>query len=130
MSLRVSAQFANTLDPTKPLVARTLASTADELHDEAQALLECLWVFEEHRVPNLELLKRVFTAKEPRVRAAAIRTLGHWAGKIENWETTLLAAANDESALVRAEAVKSAVDLGGPAAAETVLHRKLKNSGS
>ncbi len=89
--------------------------------DEAQALLECLWVFEEHRVPNLELLKRVVTAKEPRVRAAAIRTLGHWAGRVTDWEKTLMSAARDESALVRAEAVKSAVDLGGLTGAEAVF---------
>ncbi|MEK6237837.1 MAG: hypothetical protein N2C14_24265, partial [Planctomycetales bacterium] len=40
-----TAAFARGLDPAKP--------------DEAQALLECLWVFEEHRVPNLDLLKKV-----------------------------------------------------------------------
>ncbi|MBS0263146.1 MAG: HEAT repeat domain-containing protein [Planctomycetes bacterium] len=77
--------------------------------DDAQALLECLWVFEEHRVPNFALLKKVYQAAEPRVRAAAIRTLGHWAGKVSDWESTLLTAARDTSALVRAEAVKSAV---------------------
>lgn len=85
---------------------------------EAQALLECLWVFEEHRVANLELLQRVFEADEARVRSAAIRTLGHWAGKVEGWQDTLTAAARDESNLVRAEAVKAAVEFQGLAAAE------------
>ena len=83
--------------------------------DEGQALLECLWVFEEHRVPNMSLLKRVTQAEEPRVRAAAIRTLGHWAAylgeaSVKGWEEPLLSAARDESALVRAEAVKAAVE--------------------
>ena len=41
-----------------------------------QALLECLWVFEEQRIVNLDLLKKVFQADEPRVRAAAIRSPG------------------------------------------------------
>ena len=96
-----------TLNPAKP--------------EEAQALLECLWVSEEHRVPNSELLKKVFTAAEPRVRAAAIRTLGHWGTKVADWDATLLAAARDSSALVRAEAVKSAVSFEGIAAAEVIF---------
>ena len=89
--------------------------------DEAQALLECLWVFEEQRIVNLDLLKKVFKADEPKVRAAAIRTLGHWAGRVEGWEDTLIAASRDESALVRAEAVKAAVDLQGLIASEVIF---------
>ena len=85
---------------------------------DAQALLECLWVFEEHRVPNISLLNRVYSVSEPRVRAAAIRTLGHWAGDVEEWEDTLNAAARDDSNLVRAEAVKAAVEFQGLVAAE------------
>ncbi len=100
-------QWAQALDPAKP--------------DDAQALLECLWVFEEHRVPNLDLLKKVFTAAEPRVRSAAIRTLGHWGTRLTDWEPTLLAAARDNSALVRAEAVKAAVSFEGIAAAEAIF---------
>ena len=99
--------WSQTLNPAKP--------------DEAQALLECLWVCEEHRVPNSELLAKVFSAAEPRVRAAAIRTLGHWGTKVANWNATLLAAARDSSALVRAEAVKSAVSFEGIAAAEVIF---------
>ena len=89
--------------------------------DEAQALLECLWVHEEHRVPNSELIAKVFAAAEPRVRAAAIRTLGHWGAKVASWDATLLAAARDNSPLVRAEAVKSAVSFEGLAAAEVIF---------
>ena len=90
-------------------------------HDEAQALLECLWVFEEHRVPNEALLKKVLAAAEPRVRAAAIRTLGHWGEKIKGWKPVLIAAARDASALVRAEAVKAAVSFEGLAGAEAIF---------
>lgn len=82
--------------------------------EHAQALLECLWVHEEHRMPNADLLRTVFTADEPRVRAAAIRTLGHWASEVPDWESTLMAAARDDSALVRAEAVKTAVEYDAP----------------
>jgi putative heme-binding domain-containing protein len=100
--------FAEKLDPSRVSADR----------DEAQALLECLWVFEEQRIPNMALLQKVFQAKEPRVRAAAVRTLGHWAGKVEGWEPVLLAAAQDDEALVRAEAVKAAVDYDGSVVAE------------
>ena len=105
------AAWTNRLDPKRVRPDR----------DEAQALLESLWVFEEHRVPNFDLLKKVLLAAEPRVRAAAIRTLGHWAGKVDNWEDTLLTAAQDKSALVRAEAVKAAVEFQGLAAAEVIF---------
>ena len=102
-------------------VATAIASWAAKLDvaksADAQALLEALWVHEEHRVPNSDLLKTVFKAKEPRVRAAAIRTLGHWGSKIADWEPILLAAVRDESALVRAEAVKSALSFEGVTAA-------------
>lgn len=101
------AKWSQALNPAKP--------------DEAQALLECLWVFEEHRVPNFDMLKKVFTAAEARVRAAAIRTLGHWGPRLTDWEPTLVAAARDASALVRAEAVKSAVSFEGLAAAEVIF---------
>jgi putative heme-binding domain-containing protein len=93
--------------------------------DDAQALLECLWVYEEHRVPDIELASRVFQADEPRVRAAAIRTLKHWAGRIsdnvKDWRPLLLAAAADPSALVRAEAVKAAVEFPSELSAEAVF---------
>ena len=101
--------------------AKLSPAKASKDRDEAQALLECLWVFEEQRVPNLELLKKVFQAKDPRVRAAAIRTLGHWAGKVKGWESILVAGARDASALVRAEAVKAAVELKGLSAAEVIF---------
>lgn len=106
--------FADSLDPKKVSADR----------DEAQALLECLWVFEEQRLQNIDLLVKVFQADGPRVRAAAVRTLGHW-GEIDpsvsGWQPILEAASRDESALVRAEALKAAVAFTGAAAAEVIF---------
>ena len=102
-------------------VAQWAAKLSPQDATEAQALLECLWVFEEHRVPNMKLLRTVFAAAEPRVRAAAIRTLGHWADKVDNWSPLLLAAARDDEPLVRAEAAKAAVSFRGLASAEVVF---------
>jgi putative heme-binding domain-containing protein len=103
--------FAASLDPSRVSPDR----------DEAQALLECLWIFAEHRLPNSNLVQKVFRAAEPRVRAAAIRTLGKWGPGVDDWESPLLAAARDPSPLVRAEAVKAAVSMEGLTAAEVVF---------
>ena len=94
------------------------AANDDPNRDEAQALLECLWVLAEQRVPSVNLVKRTFLADEPRVRAGAIRSLGKWAGSVDDWESTLKAAAIDDSPLVRAEALKAAVEFQGPVATE------------
>ena len=94
--------------------------------DEAQALLECLWVFEEQRLPRTDLVQKLQKAKEGKIRAAAIRTLGHWAKITEGWQSDivehlLITGARDESALVRAEAVKAAVEFETSAAAEAIF---------
>ena len=116
-STRYRARLELSGRPTDEVVAALKEFTASlnpknapKERDEAQALLESLWTFEEHRIPDMLLVERVFLADEPRVRAAAIRSLGHWAGKVSNWQATLSKAAKDDSALVRAEAVKAAVD--------------------
>ncbi len=88
---------------------------------DEQALVECLWVCEEHRVPNAALLQKVAQAKEPKLRAAAIRTLGHWGPQVDGWESLLVAAARDSEPLVRAEAAKAAVSFTGLPAAEVIF---------
>ncbi len=106
--------------------------------DDAQALLECLWVHEEHRKPNLALVKKVFQADEPRVRAAAIRSLGHWGPRAfltpgaitDGWQDILMHASRDESPLVRAEALKAAVEYTGTASAEVIFEVATRPMGS
>lgn len=103
--------FVKNLDPAKSAKQR----------NESQALLECLWVMESHGVPSIALVRKTFASEEPKVRAAAIRTLGHWVGKVENWQELLVAAARDADALVRAEAVKSAVNFNDDVALEAIF---------
>ncbi len=105
-------KFAATIEPKSP--------------EDEQALLELLWIYAEHRVPNEALLKKVFQAKEPRVRAAAIRTLGLWGDKVQDWEPLLVAAARDREPLVRAEAVKAAVSFEGLGAAEAIFEAAIR----
>lgn len=126
--LELSGRDANeVLAEVNNFAASLNPAQADPKHDEAQALLECLWVCEEQRLPNMPLLAKVLQAEEPRVRAAAIRTMGHWSGRIEgneDWQQNLLSAAQDDSALVRAEAVKAAAEFAenhGPTAAEVIF---------
>ena len=100
-------EFVSKLDPAKPA--------------DAQALLECIWVHSEHGVPSVELVAQTFQADEPRVRAAAVRSLGNWGPELQDWEDTLIAAARDDSPLVRAEAAKAAVEFAGVTAAEVIF---------
>lgn len=127
-STRYRARIELSGRPTSELLPQVSAWAATrniDDADDAQALLECLWVFEEHRVPNLELTHKVFQAKEPRVRSAAIRTLGHWANRLsestDDWLPLLLTAAADSSALVRAEAIKAAVEFPGDLSSEVIF---------
>ncbi len=98
-------------------------SPADE-----QALLESLWVCEEQRVPNEALLVKTLGAKEPRVRAAAIRTLGHWGPKVQGAGPLLLAAARESEPLVRVEALKACVAFPENLASEIFFEVALRPS--
>ncbi|MCU0707723.1 MAG: PA14 domain-containing protein, partial [Pirellula sp.] len=122
---RIELSGRPTQEVLSALVAwnKTLNAAVDE---DAQALLEGLWVLEEHRVPDLAWIEKTFAAREPRVRAAAIRTLGHWAGRLDGWDDLLQTAARDDAALVRAEAIKAAVELGGSVAREAVMEAALR----
>lgn len=116
---RIELSGRRTEDVVREVLAWAATRDVNDPRD-AQALLECLWVFEEHRVPQPELLATVFRAAEPRVRAATIRTLSHWPTAVPNWRPLLLAAAADDSPLVRAEAVKAAVEFPAAEAAEAI----------
>lgn len=123
-STRYRARIELSGRPTDDVVREVLAWAARRdvrKPADAQALLECAWVFEEQRVPQPELLATLMQAAEPRVRAAAIRTLKHWSGSVPQWRQLLLAAAADESALVRAEAVKTAVEYPAAESAEAIF---------
>lgn len=131
---RIELSGRNTEDVVRDVLAFTKSLDPKKVtpdRDEAQALLECLWVQEEHRMPNMALVEKTFQAEEPLVRAAAVRTLGHWAkhkfgsqvlkGHLPGWEGVLNAAAEDSSALVRAEAVKAALEFDGLVPAEVIF---------
>lgn len=106
--LEVLAKFVKTLDINDPV--------------DAQAMLECLWVHQEHRVPDLGLASATFMAKEPRIRAAVARTAAEWI-KVNPalWSWCPLQAADDKDPRVRAEALKGARNLADVRGAEVIF---------
>ncbi|MDA0836561.1 MAG: GDSL-type esterase/lipase family protein [Planctomycetota bacterium] len=102
-----ATSWAKTFDPKK--------------QEDGHHLLEALWLHQQHRIVNEDLLKTVMTCAEPRARAAATRVLRDWAGKVKSWEELLMLAAKDEEAVVRSEAAVAAAWFEGVGAAEAVF---------
>ncbi len=79
----------------------------DQTHPEYERhLLEGLWVHQAIDVPNPKLLERCLQSVDPRVRAAAVRVIGHWQTRLRDPFALLAAAVADEAPRVRLEAVR------------------------
>ncbi|MEQ8788315.1 MAG: GDSL-type esterase/lipase family protein [Pirellulaceae bacterium] len=102
--------------------AAKLAESLDASKVEnAQTLTETLWVHQMHKIASEPLLRKVLDSPDANARAAAVRVLRDWHGKIENVGPLLIQLAADSDARVRAEAVVAAVYYGGPDAAEVLF---------
>lgn len=71
-------------------------------------MLEGLWVCQHHDVVNIDLLKKLLRAEDPRARAAATRVLCYWRDRVPKVMELLTAQANDSHPRVRLEAVRAA----------------------
>ncbi len=71
-------------------------------------MMEALWIFQTHNVINQELLQRMLDSKDYHARAAATRVLSYWFPRVNDSVDLLKKRINDESGLVRAEAVRAA----------------------
>ncbi len=100
-------KWAKPLDPAKK--------------EDALALVEALWVHQQHRAVNPGLLERVVESVEPNARAAGIRVLQDWSNKMPGAVPLLIKAAGDPHPRVRAEAVVAASFYKGPEAAEVLF---------
>ena len=89
--------------------------------NDAQPLVEALWIHQMHRIPNEILLRAVLSSPVPQARAAGVRALREWFDQIPAGGRFLLAAANDPHPRVRAEAVVAATYFDGPEAAQTIF---------
>jgi azurin len=83
--------------------------------------LEAIWTYRNIGAVNIPLLREVIAADEPLARAAATHQLRHWHAQISDAIALLRARANDDSGLVRMEAVIAASYIGTAAALDAIL---------
>jgi azurin len=83
--------------------------------------VEASWVYRSLRATNFALFREVLACEEPLARSAATLQLRHWHDQLPDAIDLLRARANDESGLVRMEAVIAASYIGTPAALEAIL---------
>ena len=89
--------------------------------DYEHNLLEALWVYQTLDVVNEPLLVSLLNAKTHNARAAALRALGFWYGKITNSPALLTKAVTDSHPQVRLEAVIGLRNVKTAEAARTAL---------
>ena len=83
--------------------------------------VEALWAYRNIGARNDALFREVLACSEPLARAAATHQLRHWHATLPDAAELLRARANDDSGLVRLEAVVAASYLGTPAALDAML---------
>ncbi len=91
----------------------------DEAHEHA--LLEALWVLQQHGAVDQALLERVLSSPEPRARAAATRVVRWMRRDIADPLALLANAVTDEHPRVRLEAVVALSEFSEHRAAELAL---------
>jgi putative heme-binding domain-containing protein len=94
---------------------------ADANRDDERLQLESLWATWGQQAPSRRLLDRCLTARDHRVRAAAVRVVRHCLHLLDQPERLLLAAAGDDHPRVRLEALAAGSWLGGPAGTRIAL---------
>ena len=81
-------------------------------------LLEVIGVFEAHETVRPELLAKLLSATDPRVRAYGTRVAGAWADRLPNALALLRASVHDTNPRVRLEGVVAASYVAKPEAVE------------
>ncbi|WP_019986877.1 PVC-type heme-binding CxxCH protein [Rudanella lutea] len=89
--------------------------------DYEHHLLEALWTYQTLEVANEPLLLRLLNAQNHRARAAALRALQVWPGKVANVPALLTKAVADPHPQVRLEAVIGLRQVKTPEAVRTAL---------
>ncbi|MGI9242638.1 MAG: PVC-type heme-binding CxxCH protein [Verrucomicrobiales bacterium] len=90
-----------------------------QIGDE-QLMLEIAGVYEAHESPRPELLAKLLTAGDPRVRAYGARTVGMWAEQLADPLRQLRVCVADENPRVRLESVVAASYIPSPKSIEVV----------
>ena len=68
--------------------------------------LEALWTYQTLDTPEPDLLAKLLTSADPRVRAAAVRVVQHWKDRLSNPLALLAPRVIDDHPRVRLEAVR------------------------
>ena len=89
--------------------------------EEAHHALEALWVKQHHNAIDPAILGKLLEAKEPKVRAAAVRVLCYWRDGVPDVLKLLQARVNDEHPRVRLEAVRALSFFRTPEALEIAV---------
>lgn len=93
--------------------------TKDQNREQAQ--LEALWMWQSIDVAHPDLLKKLLSAGDGRIRAAATRVLSFWRNRVEDPLTLIGERIADEHPRVRVEAVRAAAKIPSARSAELVL---------
>jgi len=81
-------------------------------------VLEGLWLHQNHNVVDADLLKKVLRSPDPRARAAATRVLTYWRDRVAEPLELLRTQVNDDSGVVRLQAIWALSFFDGAAAAQ------------
>lgn len=92
-------------ETTLPILERWVKGLKQSDQHYELHLLEALWIYQDFNRINHALLERLLTARDFRARSAAVRTLRHWAGQLQDPLALLERAARDEHPRVRLQAV-------------------------
>ena len=110
--------------PTSEVISaadRWISGLASNTPDYERLLLDGIGVYEAHESPSSELLERILSAKDFRVRAYAARVAGMWADRLPVAKGLLAKQVNDPNPRVRLETVIAASYLRTPETAEIIV---------
>jgi putative heme-binding domain-containing protein len=105
----------------KAEVLAAASQFANQNSNDERLVLEALWATWGQQAPSVELLNQCLSAKDHRVRAAAVRVVRHCLHLLDNPDVYLRRAAADEHSRVRLEALAAGSWLGGEAGADILL---------
>lgn len=105
----------------KDAVLSAAMKFAKQNDGDERLVLESLWATWGQQAPSLKLLEACLSAKDHRVRAAAVRIVRHCLHILDQPEQYLVKAASDDHSRVRLEALAAASWLGGSDGAEVLL---------